>query len=151
MERLGSRVKLPVLIAGAIKVPVSSKDREARKLVGSAYVTLTKIITLPRHLLSFRGAKAPSESRLLRSSLAMTEEEQSKLSSALPITWPGLVARMATPGVEELVRKSPTSIAPFSKLTLTGTLPDKAPGLPFLCPGERVMEGSDEITPRIVD
>ena len=54
---------------------------------------------------------------------------------------------MATPGVVDEVRKPPTSMGPFSKDTFTGTRPLKATGLLFFCPGDNVMEGSEEMTP----
>src|SRR3989338_10635373 len=47
-------------------------------------------------------------------------------SSALPITTPALVERMATPGMDEAVRLSPALTEPFSPENLTGTRPAKA-------------------------
>src|ERR1700719_2251472 len=57
----------------------------------------------------------------------MTPVSSRKGSSALPTTapsiWPRSVPFIARPGVDEVTRRSPAAIAPFSVVTLHGTIP----------------------------
>ncbi len=75
-------------------------------------------------------------------------------SNALPRTGPALVTFMATPGFDEEVKKSPLSIGPFSKETLTLTLPVKATAFGFKNvpsgPELSLIPGFSEITPKIL-
>ena len=57
-----------------------------------------------------------------------------------------LVHFIAWPGIEEVVSKSPGSIAPFSFVALTGTLPEIASSTSPLLP-PNTAAGSVEITP----
>ena len=83
---------LSVLILGAIKLPKLSKDKEDKKLPGSAQPTLTKTRILPVWLL------------VISSWLVVAASLDPNDSNAFPITCPGRVAFIATPGIQEEVR-----------------------------------------------
>ena len=66
MASLGSMVKEPVLMPGVTSVPSESKLKLFKKLLGSAYDTLTKIIIFPVHPpLSFWSEAIESEEEIL--------------------------------------------------------------------------------------
>ena len=76
-------------------------------------------------------------------------------SKAVPTVYPVFVAFVATPGIDDGAKRSPTAIGPPSRLTRTGTRPVKATGTflaafsTFPLNPPRTRPGAVETTPMI--